>query len=205
MSEDVGAKTAATSTVFLDRDGVVNRALVRDGKPFAPRALRDFRMLPGTAAAVASLRLAGFMIVVVTNQPDIGNGLVDQATVDAMNDRLRRRVEVDDVLVCPHRQDEGCGCRKPAPGLLLTAAARHSIDLAASYMVGDRWSDVAAGNAAGCFTIFIDRGYREARPEMPDAVVGSLRAAASLILARKRIGTGRNAAATPSKPSFFWL
>jgi D-glycero-D-manno-heptose 1,7-bisphosphate phosphatase len=175
-----------TAGVFLDRDGVLNRALVRDGKAFAPQTLGDFRMLPGAASAVASLRLAGFKVVVVTNQPDIGNGLVDRATVDAMNDRLRRRMEVDDVLVCPHRQDEGCGCRKPAPGLLLTAAARHGIDLSTSYMVGDRWSDVAAGSAAGCFTIFIDRGYREPRREMPDAVAGSMPAAASLILERGR-------------------
>ncbi|EWY42515.1 D-alpha,beta-D-heptose 1,7-bisphosphate phosphatase [Skermanella stibiiresistens SB22] len=172
------------AAVFLDRDGVLNRALVRDGKAFAPRRLQDFRLLPGSAAAVATLRRAGFPTIVVTNQPDIGNKLVDPAIVAAMNDRLRRRAPVDDILVCPHGQTEGCSCRKPKPGLLRDAAARHGIDLSISYMVGDRWSDVAAGRQAGCFTILIDRGYREGCPERPDAVVATLPAAVALILAR---------------------
>lgn len=176
---------SGVAAVFLDRDGVLNRALVRDGKAYAPRSMRDFRLLPGTAKAVAALRGAGFRTVVVTNQPDIGNGLVDRATVEAMNDRLRSRTGVDDIMVCPHRQDMGCACRKPAPGMLLSAA-RHGIDLGRSYMVGDRWSDVAAGRAAGCFTIFIDRGYREGCPETPDAVAASLPAAVGLILSRSR-------------------
>lgn len=171
--------------VFLDRDGVLNRAELRDGKAFAPRDPRDFRLLPKAAAAVDRLKAAGFLVIVVTNQPDIGNGLVDEAAVAAMHARLRERVAVDDIRVCPHRQTLGCDCRKPRPGMLLAAARDHRIDLARSVMVGDRLSDVAAGAAAGCRTVFIDRRYAETRrpfPTPPSLVARSLPAAVAAIL-----------------------
>lgn len=189
-----GEKTARA--VFLDRDGVLNRAEVRDGKPYAPRALQNFRLLPGAAEAVRRLKAVGFVVVVVTNQPDIGNGLVDDATVAAMHARLKARVPVDDVRICPHAQNENCACRKPAPGMLLAAADDLGLNLPASFMVGDRLGDIAAGAAAGCRTVFIDRGYAETRraraaappnvrgPASPDTVVGSLPAAAAFILAQ---------------------
>lgn len=171
------------AAVFLDRDGVINRSLVRDGKPYAPRRLTDFRLLPGVARAVAGLRAAGFMIVVVTNQPDIGNGLVDAATVDAMHARLRAKISVDSLMVCPHRQDAGCACRKPRAGMLRAAARRLKIDPRKSFMVGDRWHDILAGRRFGCYTICLDRGYRESSQIGADATVGSLPAAARHILA----------------------
>ena len=97
---------------FLDRDGVLNRCEVRDGKPYAPRHLRDFRLLPGAAAAVRDLKSAGLLVIVVTNQPDIGNGLTDPVVVEAMHDKLRRAMPIDGVVMCAHRQDEGCDCRR---------------------------------------------------------------------------------------------
>jgi D-glycero-D-manno-heptose 1,7-bisphosphate phosphatase len=181
------------AAVFLDRDGVVNRAEVRHGKPYAPRRLSDFRLLPGTAAAVHALREAGFLVVIVTNQPDIGHGLVAPSAVERMHAHLRARVPVDAVEVCPHRQDEGCACRKPRAGLLTRAAARLSIDLRRSFMVGDRWQDIVAGQEVGCYTVFVDRGYREPRPVSPDVAVRSLPAAVSRILAvatRQRLVRG---------------
>ncbi len=170
------------AAVFLDRDGVLNRAEVREGKPYAPRRLRDFRLLPGTVAAVRGLREAGFLLVVVTNQPDIGNGHVAPRVVEAMHARLRRRLSPDAIEVCSHRQDDGCACRKPRPGLLRAAAERLGIDLARSFLVGDRWHDIVAGRAAGCYTVFVDRGYREPRPVEADAIVRSFPAAARRIL-----------------------
>jgi D-glycero-D-manno-heptose 1,7-bisphosphate phosphatase len=170
------------AAVFLDRDGVLNRAEVREGKPYAPRCLRDFRLLPGTTAAVRALRDAGFLLVVVTNQPDIGNGHVAPDVVEAMHARLRHRLSPDAIEVCPHRQDEGCTCRKPRPGLLRTAAVRLDIDLARSFLVGDRQHDIVAGRAVGCYTIFVDRGYREPRPVEADATVRSFPAAARRII-----------------------
>jgi len=168
--------------VFLDRDGVINRSLVRDGKPYAPRRLADFRLLPGAANAVRALREAGLLVIVVTNQPDIGNGLIAAATVEAMHETLRRRAPVDDIFLCPHAQGAHCDCRKPNPGMLLQAAARWCIDLPHSFLVGDRRSDVVAGQVAGCYTIFLDRGYAETRPADADHYATSLPSAARRIL-----------------------
>lgn len=174
--------------VFLDRDGVVNRSDVRNGKPYAPRQLSDFRLLPGVARAVSDLKSAGFLVIVVTNQPDVGHGLISQATLDAMHEKLRAKVPVDGILVCPHRQDEGCSCRKPKPGLIRQAMRRWGVKPAGSYMVGDRWNDVVAGHAAGLYTIFVNRGYAEALRIQPDLTVRSLTQAASSILTRRSHG-----------------
>ncbi len=168
--------------VFLDRDGVLNRSIVQRGKPYAPRRLQDFRLLPGVREALCQLKKAGFLLVVVTNQPDIGNGLIAASEVAVMHDHLRRRVPIDDVRMCPHSQEAGCPCRKPRPGLLLDATAALNIDLGRSYMVGDRASDIMAGIGAGCSTIFIDRRYRETAPSSYSAKVRSLPAAARFIL-----------------------
>lgn len=169
--------------VFLDRDGVITRSEVRRGKPHAPRRLEDFRLLPGVAKAAQSLKRAGFLVIVVTNQPDIGNGLVHAAVVEAMHAKLRSRVAVDDIRVCPHRQDAGCACRKPRPGMLLAAARDWKIDLKNSYMVGDRDGDIVAGKAAGCYTLLINRHYSEPRCAVPDRIARSLPAGVRIILA----------------------
>ena len=170
--------------VFLDRDGVLSRSEVRGGKPYAPRRLEDFRLLPGVTQAVRSLKQADFVVIVVTNQPDIGNGLVDSTVVEAMHAKLKARVPVDDILMCPHRQDAGCECRKPKPGMLLAAAKRWKIDLKNSYMVGDRDGDVIAGRAAGCYTLLIKRGYSETQRAKAETFARSLPAAVRFILSR---------------------
>ncbi|HEY8547880.1 MAG TPA: HAD family hydrolase [Acidimicrobiales bacterium] len=174
--------SAGRRAVFLDRDGVLNRAFVRDGRPHPPARVDDLEVLPGVAAAVERLREAGFATVVVTNQPDIARGTATRAGVDAIHRALRSVVPVDDVLVCPHDDADGCGCRKPRPGLLVEAARRRGLDLAASVMVGDRWRDVEAGRRAGCRTVFVDRGYDEPRPAGSDAEVPDLPAAVTWIL-----------------------
>jgi D-glycero-D-manno-heptose 1,7-bisphosphate phosphatase len=175
---------ALRRAVFLDRDGVLNRNVQRDGRLLAPRSLADFRLLPGVAAAVATLRDAGFLIVVVTNQPDIGNGHVAAETVEAMHAKLRKLIAPDAIETCPHSQDAGCDCRKPQPGMLLRAAERLGIDLGRSFMVGDRGSDVVAGQAVGCYTLLVAPRLVESRPVegSPDAVVGSLPEAVVKIL-----------------------
>lgn len=152
------------AAVFLDRDGVVNRAFVRDGKPYPPDTLEQFELLPGAEQAMRSLREAGFLVIVVTNQPDVATGKQSREVVEAMHRRLRDAGLCDDILACFHTQADHCSCRKPRPGMLLEAARIWQIDLAASFMVGDRWRDVDAGNAAGCTSIFIDHGYTEPQP-----------------------------------------
>jgi D-glycero-D-manno-heptose 1,7-bisphosphate phosphatase len=168
--------------IFLDRDGVLVIPEFRDGRSFAPRTLEDFRIYPGAAESARRLKEAGYKLVVVTNQPDVGNGLVDRSVVETMNQKLRDAVPVDAIEVCYHTNADNCDCRKPKPGMLLRAAERLGLDCARSIMVGDRWSDVEAAKAAGCKSIFIDLNYRDRRPEQPDFVVSSFNQAADIIL-----------------------
>ena len=167
---------------------MINRCEVRNGKPYAPRRFADFRFLPGVVAAARALKYAGFVLIVATNQPDIGNGLVERSVVEAMHEKLRRSLPVDEVRMCPHRQGAGCACRKPKPGMLRQAARKWGIDARRSFLVGDRTSDIVAGQAVGCYTVFVDRGYAEPQRATPDSTVSSLPAAARLILSMKQGG-----------------
>jgi D-glycero-D-manno-heptose 1,7-bisphosphate phosphatase len=170
--------------VFLDRDGVLNRAIVRDGKPYPPSNVSELEILPGVEQALAGLRQAGFLLIVVTNQPDVARGTTTRETVEAINVALGAELPIDEFRTCYHDSEAGCDCRKPRPGALLAAAVDHDIDLYDSFMVGDRWRDVEAGQRAGCKTIFIDYGYQEKQPEAVDYTVASLSEAAKIILRR---------------------
>ena len=125
---------------FLDRDGVLNDVRVVDGRPHPPDGVADTRLLPGVEQACRMLAAAGLALVVVTNQPDVARGTRDPGEIDAVNRWLADRLPLDTIRVCPHDDDDGCGCRKPLPGLILDAAADFGIDLARSVMVGDRCS-----------------------------------------------------------------
>jgi D-glycero-D-manno-heptose 1,7-bisphosphate phosphatase len=183
MSEAGPAPAAGpTRAVFLDRDGVLNRAVVRNGRPYPPSSPEDFEILPGAAEAARRLRDAGFLLIGATNQPDVARGTQRREVVEAMNDRLLAEMPIAAILVC-YEDGDDCPRRKPNPGLLLEAAEAYAIDLPASYMVGDRWRDVEAGRRAGCRTVFIDRGYDERRPDPPaDHVAADLTDAADWIL-----------------------
>ena len=168
--------------MFLDRDGVINAAVVRDGKPYPPATLDEFVLLSGVETAALDLRKAGFLVIVATNQPDVATGVQRLDVVEAMHERLRVAGICDEIMVCYHTDADDCDCRKPKPGMLINAAGKWQIDLARSFMVGDRWRDVAAGKAAGCHTFFIDYKYRERCADNPDTVVTSLEEASGLIL-----------------------
>ena len=169
--------------VFLDRDGVLNRALERAGKPYPPAGLEEFEILPGVPEACALLKQAGYLLVVVTNQPDVGRGTLRQEVVEALNTHLCGSLPVDRVEVCYHPGGAvECDCRKPKPGMVLRAARALNIDLARSWMVGDRWRDIDCGHAAGCRTILIDYGYAESLKKEPDFRCRSLLEAARIIL-----------------------
>ena len=169
--------------VFLDRDGVINRAVIRDGKPYAPMSLADFEILPGVAEALASLRNAGFLNIAITNQPDVASGKQRRETVESMHARLMSKLALHGIKVCYHVDADRCACRKPKPGLLLEAAEQLGVELRSSFVVGDRWRDVGAGQAAGCKVIFIDCGYLEKQPDPPFITVKSLAQAVCVILA----------------------
>lgn len=168
--------------VFLDRDGVINKAVVRDGKPYPPANVSELEILPGVEDALVKLGQAGYLRIVVTNQPDVARGTTTKEAVEEINDFLASRLPLDDFRTCYHDSADRCGCRKPQPGALLSAARMHGIDLEKSFMVGDRWRDVEAGQRAGCRTCFIDYGYAEKQPEKVDFRVGSLLEAAQIIL-----------------------
>jgi len=172
--------------VFLDRDGVINRAIVRDGRPFPPHRVEEFELLPGVEEACALLHDAGFLLVVATNQPDVGRGSLDREAVEKMHSRMRELLPIDRVEVCfDPGQGEASEFRKPRPGMLLRAAADLGIDLSRSFMVGDRWRDVDCGHAAGCATIFIDHGYDEELRQPPHFRASGLLEAARLVLSQE--------------------
>jgi D-glycero-D-manno-heptose 1,7-bisphosphate phosphatase len=189
MSESKSLPTSVAAgsrrAVFLDRDGVVSRSDVRDGLPYAPTEVGDFEILPEAPEACRRLKQAGFLLIVATNQPDVGRGTMKKETVEAMHAKMFRELPIDRVEVCYHpgHGQSNCDCRKPKPGMLLNAARELGIDLAQSWMVGDRWRDIDCGHAAGCRTIFIDRGYAESLKQTPDFRVKDLAEAADLILA----------------------
>ncbi len=168
--------------VFMDRDGVINRPIIRGGNPHPPASMEELEILPDVQQALAELKDAGYWLVVVTNQPDVARGSTPKALVDSMNDWLKARLPLDDVLTCFHDDADRCGCRKPEPGLLHAASRTLDIDLKNSYMIGDRWRDIEAGRRAGCTTFFIDRDYAEKQPASCDFRVRSLSEAARIIL-----------------------
>jgi D-glycero-D-manno-heptose 1,7-bisphosphate phosphatase len=172
--------------VFLDRDGVINQAVVRDGKPYPPANLAEMKILPGVSKALEELHEAGLMLIVVTNQPDVGRGTTPQSVVEEINQSLTNQLPIDEFRTCYHDNKDQCHCRKPLPGSILAAAQEHNIDLANSFMVGDRWRDTEAGERAGCKTFFIDYGYAEKQPETVDYRVQSLAEAADIILGKTK-------------------
>ena len=172
--------------IFLDRDGVINRAIVRDGKPHAPSNVDELEIIPGVAEALTRLRDAGYYLVVVTNQPDVARGTRTQQSVEEIHTALvQSGLAVDSLKTCYHDDADQCNCRKPAPGMLLATAKEQGIDLARSFMVGDRWRDIEAGQNAGCTSMFIDYNYIERKPAEPFVRVSSLKQAADWILSQE--------------------
>ena len=169
--------------VFLDRDGVINRAVIRDGKPYPPATVDEMQLMPRVGEALAALKEAGYLLIVVTNQPDVARGTTPRAAVDAIHDALMAALPLDEIRCCFHDDADNCTCRKPKPGALLDAAAEHDVSLSDSFMVGDRWRDIEAGQAAGVRTLLIDYAYCEqAASCLSDYVCGSLFDAAQWIL-----------------------
>lgn len=166
--------------VFLDRDGVINRVIMRDGKPCSPRNVQEFEWEDGIADGIKRLKEEGLIVIVVTNQPDISRRKMHADTLDAMTKRVYSDIPVDDVWLCPHDDIDDCDCRKPKAGLLLEAAKMWGIDCTRSFMIGDSWRDTEAGNSAGCITILLDREYNQ---EVDcDYRVGNLNEAIELII-----------------------
>lgn len=147
--------------VFLDRDGILNRSIVLNGKPYPPSRLDDLEVPPGSITSLWQLADLGYVLIGVTNQPEVARGTQSRELVETLNAVLQTRLPVREIFVCYHDDSDNCTCRKPKPGLILQAAEKYGLDLSRSWMVGDRWKDVAAGQAAGLKTIFVDYHYAE--------------------------------------------
>ena len=182
----MGKHEVARRAVFLDRDGVINRVAVRNGTPHPPSDVEEFELYDDVPGGCARLKAANFVLVVITNQPDVGRGTQSRETVEAMNLKMQSALPLlDRIEVCYHageRYSQPCDCRKPRPGLILHATAELSIDPKTSYVIGDRWRDVDCARAAGCHAIFIQRGYKESLREAPDFTVANFNDAVSTVL-----------------------
>jgi D-glycero-D-manno-heptose 1,7-bisphosphate phosphatase len=167
--------TQLRRAVFLDRDGVLNRPVVRNGLPRPPFRVGEFELYEDVADGCARLKAANFLLVVITNQPDVGRAQQTRETVEAMHLKMQSALPgLDRIEVCYHageRYGQRCDCRKPRPGMILRAAAELKIDLGASYVIGDRWRDIDCARATGCRAIFIQRGYQESLRQLPDFTV----------------------------------
>jgi D-glycero-D-manno-heptose 1,7-bisphosphate phosphatase len=171
--------------VFLDRDGVLNEAIIRNGKPHSPRDLSELVITRGALAALEALKRDGLLLVVVTNQPDVARGAISRADIDKINAQLSAILPLDAIEVCEHDDSAQCDCRKPKPGMILRARDKFFVDLAGSFMVGDRWRDIEAGRRAGCRTVLIGDGYGEAFPHAPNIELSTLPQAASWIIQQR--------------------
>jgi D-glycero-D-manno-heptose 1,7-bisphosphate phosphatase len=182
----MGEHEIKNRAVFLDRDGVLNRPVVKDGVPCPPAELSEFKLYPDIAEGCARLKQAGFLLIVVTNQPDVGRGTQTREAIDAMHTTLQATLpSLDGIEVCFHAGSaygDPCDCRKPKPGMLRRAAATHQIDLKRSFLIGDRWRDVDCARAAGCRAVFIDHAYREELRELPEFTVSNFSEAVAAIL-----------------------
>ena len=168
--------------VFLDRDGVLVKSFVKDRKAYAPTRFKDFKIYKYSFKCIQKLNSLGFKTIVVTNQPDVEKKIISKKTLSKMHALLKKKIKVKNIYTCIHSSKKNCECRKPKSGMLIKAAKLNKIDLKKSYMIGDRFSDIACGKKVGCKTIFIDRNYREKKPKTQNASVKNLREATKYIL-----------------------
>lgn len=180
----MGVRQLKKRAIFLDRDGVINRALVKDRKPYPPQSVSELEILPGVLDVLQLLKKAGFLLIVVTNQPDVARSKTPKKVVEQIHSVLSKKLPLHDIFVCYHDDMDNCQCRKPLPGMLIAAADQYLINLSKSFMVGDRWRDIDVGQNAGCKTVLIEYGYQEdIQPKnQPDTVVKSISEAALWIL-----------------------
>lgn len=175
-------KKNSRKAVFLDRDGVINKLVMRNGKAQAPYTLEEFDLYPGVEEACLKLKGLDYLMIIVTNQPDVARGWVKSESVEIINHRIKELLPIDDIKICFHTNDDCCQCRKPMPGMILEAATEWGIDLERSYMIGDRYGDISAGVKAGCRTILIGPGDNQGNHSSPDYKAASLLEGVTIIL-----------------------
>ncbi len=171
--------------IFLDRDGVLNQVILKNGKPYSPANLHELSIPEDVPHALAILKSQGYLLIGATNQPDVARGITTQDAVNSIHEKLMTVLPLDEIRVCYHDDQDHCLCRKPLPGMLLAAAEQHAIDLTKSIMIGDRWKDIEAGKKAGCQTIWMHAHYEERQPTSADFTAYSLQDAMQWIISRR--------------------
>jgi len=161
--------------LFLDRDGVLNIPILRGGRTYAPVQFSDFQLYEDVIPTLHEVKNRGYLLVLITNQPDLSKGLLAPEELHRMHQFLQEKIPFDSLEVCPHQDSDDCECRKPKPGMILRAAKQLSIDLSQSIVIGDRWRDILAGKTAGCKTALkIVEDFTDDRQETPDWTIFQL-------------------------------
>lgn len=169
--------------IFLDRDGVLNKAVIKNNLPYPPSSIAELVIVDDAQEALKQLKTFNFLLIGATNQPDVARGKTSVHCVEEINQQLIKTLSLDEIRVCYHDDADQCKCRKPLPGLIMSAAKDYNIDLSLSYMIGDRWRDIEAGSRAGCKTIWLRNDYKEKKPmTTPTYIADSLLQAAEWIL-----------------------
>jgi D-glycero-D-manno-heptose 1,7-bisphosphate phosphatase len=186
-----GLSSVLRPAVFLDRDGTLNRAFIREDVSHPPESVAQLEILPGVMDALVELKHAGFALVVVTNQPDVARGTLQRGIAEQINTAVRERLPViDDLVCCYHDDADDCPCRKPRAGMLLDAATHLDLDLTQSFMVGDSWRDIEAGRQAGCTTIQVKADSQVQRSSTPDYWADDVSDASRIVLGVRGVGKG---------------
>jgi D-glycero-D-manno-heptose 1,7-bisphosphate phosphatase len=161
--------------VFIDRDGIINKAIVVNRKPFSPVDIYEFKILPKAKKALKTFKKLNLMNIIITNQPDIKTGKQLSKDLDKIHNWMMINLDIDEILVCKHDDNDNCNCRKPKTGMIEQAVEKYQINISQSYLIGDRWKDIQCGQKAGCKeNFFVNYNYNETRPKMPYIVVKSL-------------------------------
>jgi len=179
-------KNFSKPAFFIDRDGVINKSKIVDGVCKPPSDLIGLQLHEGVVLAVENLMLSGITPVVITNQPDVARGIQSREIVEQINDRIKDLTGIVHFYVCYDDDTSNCDCRKPKIGLIKQSSNDLSIDIKRSFLIGDRWKDISAGQTAGVReTFFIDYSYPEKQPSQPFTLVKSL-LEASVLVTRER-------------------
>ena len=161
--------------IFLDRDGIINRVKLLEGKPYPPSDLSEFIIMSNIKEFLELSHKNNYLNIIITNQPDVSRGKIAASAVEEINSFIRAKLKIDDIYTCFHDDKDFCACRKPKPGNIIKAALNYQIDLSNSYMIGDRWRDIESGENAGCKTIYVDYNYKETKPTTYDFKVNSVK------------------------------
>jgi D-glycero-D-manno-heptose 1,7-bisphosphate phosphatase len=167
------------AAIFFDRDGVLIEAPLINKKPNSVQSLKDVKLCKNILE-ICQYYKKNYYLIMVTNQPDYSRGVNSKKNIININNFLKKKLNLDMIYVC-YSDNEKCIDRKPNPGMLLKAKKKYKINLKKSFMIGDRWRDVGAGNRAGCRTIFIDRNYSEKVIYKPNYSIRKLKDILSII------------------------